>query len=51
MDALLDSLFPKADEIPENWRLGAPLEQRDYLVNGQLRRWDGRWPRCAARCG
>ncbi|MFJ4345138.1 NADP-dependent glyceraldehyde-3-phosphate dehydrogenase [Pseudomonas sp. NPDC089401] len=41
MDALLDSLFPNAEDIPENWRLGAPLEQRDYLVNGQLRRWDG----------
>ncbi|NIF25211.1 NADP-dependent glyceraldehyde-3-phosphate dehydrogenase [Pantoea sp. Tr-811] len=41
MDALLDSLFPKAEDIPENWRLGAPLEQRDYLVNGELRHWDG----------
>ncbi|WP_060514776.1 NADP-dependent glyceraldehyde-3-phosphate dehydrogenase [Pseudomonas sp. NBRC 111132] len=41
MDRLLDSLFPSADNIPEAWRLGAPLEQRDYLVNGELRRWDG----------
>jgi glyceraldehyde-3-phosphate dehydrogenase (NADP+) len=41
MDRLLDSLFPSAENIPETWRLGAPLEQRDYLVNGQLRRWDG----------
>ncbi|HDS1681454.1 TPA: NADP-dependent glyceraldehyde-3-phosphate dehydrogenase [Pseudomonas putida] len=41
MDHLLDSLFPAAGNIPENWRLDAPLEQRDYLVNGELRRWDG----------
>ncbi|QHG64848.1 NADP-dependent glyceraldehyde-3-phosphate dehydrogenase [Pseudomonas putida] len=41
MEHLLDSLFPAAGDIPENWHLGAPLEQRDYLVNGELRRWDG----------
>lgn len=41
MDRLLDSLFPSAENIPETWRLGAPLEQRDYLANGELRRWDG----------
>ncbi|WP_079227981.1 NADP-dependent glyceraldehyde-3-phosphate dehydrogenase [Pseudomonas putida] len=41
MDHLLDSLFPAAGNIPENWRLDAPLEQRDYLVNGELRRWEG----------
>ena len=41
MDHLLDSLFPAAGNIPENWRLDSPLEQRDYLVNGELRRWDG----------
>jgi glyceraldehyde-3-phosphate dehydrogenase (NADP+) len=41
MDHLLDSLFPTAENIPENWRLGNPLEQRDYLVNGELKRWDG----------
>jgi len=41
MDRLLDSLFPAAENIPEAWRLGEPLEQRDYLVNGELRHWDG----------
>lgn len=41
MDRLLDSLFPSAENIPETWRLGAPLEQREYLVNGELRRWEG----------
>lgn len=41
MDSLLDSLIPTADDIPEAWRLGPPLEQRDYLVNGELRQWPG----------
>ncbi|QXI40760.1 NADP-dependent glyceraldehyde-3-phosphate dehydrogenase [Pseudomonas xantholysinigenes] len=41
MDRLLDSLFPTPEAIPAQWRLGEPLEQRDYLVAGELRRWDG----------
>ncbi|QXH44461.1 NADP-dependent glyceraldehyde-3-phosphate dehydrogenase [Pseudomonas xanthosomatis] len=41
MDRLLDSLFPAPSDIPEAWRLGEPLEQRDYLVAGELRHWDG----------
>ncbi|MDD0973739.1 NADP-dependent glyceraldehyde-3-phosphate dehydrogenase [Pseudomonas fontis] len=41
MTGLLDSLFPAANDIPEAYRLGDPLEQRDYLVDGQLVRWDG----------
>ena len=35
----LDSLFPAATDIPEAYRLGEPLEQRDYLVDGHLQRW------------
>ncbi|MCT8163362.1 MULTISPECIES: NADP-dependent glyceraldehyde-3-phosphate dehydrogenase [unclassified Pseudomonas] len=41
MDPTFDSLFPNADAIPEPWRLEAPMEQREYLVDGALRRWDG----------
>ena len=41
MERLLDSLFPTPDDIPAQWRLGEPLEQRDYLVAGELRHWDG----------
>ncbi|MBD9484297.1 NADP-dependent glyceraldehyde-3-phosphate dehydrogenase [Pseudomonas sp. PDM14] len=37
----LNSLFPRAADIPERYRQGAPIEQREYLVNGELRRWDG----------
>jgi len=50
-DNLLAQLFPScAADIPEQFRLGAPIEQRDYLVDGQLRVWNGPWPKCSARC-
>src|SRR5471032_693770 len=39
---LLDQLFPtSAADIPEQFRLAAPIEQRDYLVDGQLQVWNG----------
>lgn len=35
-------LFPESDAaIPEQWRLPAPLHQRDYLLDGELRHWNG----------
>ncbi|WP_339460250.1 NADP-dependent glyceraldehyde-3-phosphate dehydrogenase [Pseudomonas sp. EA_105y_Pfl2_R69] len=37
----LDTLFPTLAEIPEAYRPDAPIEQREYLVDGQLRSWDG----------
>ncbi|SFB65447.1 aldehyde dehydrogenase family protein, partial [Azotobacter beijerinckii] len=40
-ESRLHNLFPTAAEIPEQYRLGAPIEQREYLVDGALRRWEG----------
>src|ERR1700712_1998365 len=37
----LDNLYPSADEIPEQFRAGPAIEQRDYLVNGELHQWHG----------
>ncbi|MEM9567214.1 MAG: NADP-dependent glyceraldehyde-3-phosphate dehydrogenase [Cyanobacteria bacterium P01_E01_bin.34] len=37
----LDSLFPTADAIPREFRLSAPINQREYLIAGELRHWDG----------
>jgi hypothetical protein len=37
----LDNLYPSADEIPEQFRAGPAIEQRDYLVNGELHQWQG----------
>jgi glyceraldehyde-3-phosphate dehydrogenase (NADP+) len=33
--------FPTADEIPQVHRIGTPLEQREWLVGGELRRFEG----------
>ncbi|NBF04658.1 aldehyde dehydrogenase family protein [Pseudomonas sp. Fl5BN2] len=38
---LLSNLFPAAADIPEAYRLPDPMEQRDYLVDGELRTWSG----------
>ncbi|MNF53903.1 NADP-dependent glyceraldehyde-3-phosphate dehydrogenase [compost metagenome] len=38
---LLSTLFPTAAQIPEPYRPGEPLEQREYLVEGQLKIWSG----------
>ncbi|MDH2076876.1 NADP-dependent glyceraldehyde-3-phosphate dehydrogenase [Pseudomonas atacamensis] len=37
----LEALFPSADEIPAAYRPDPALEQREYLVNGELRLWHG----------
>ncbi|GLZ89169.1 glyceraldehyde-3-phosphate dehydrogenase [Metapseudomonas resinovorans] len=37
----LDALFPTTEQIPERYHPGGPIEQREYLVNGELLRWDG----------
>jgi glyceraldehyde-3-phosphate dehydrogenase (NADP+) len=33
--------FPAINQIPEKFRLKEPVNQRDYLVNGELLTWDG----------
>ncbi|MBR8831807.1 MAG: NADP-dependent glyceraldehyde-3-phosphate dehydrogenase [Chlorogloea purpurea SAG 13.99] len=35
------SLFTTADEIPEKFRLPSPINQREYLIGGELRHWEG----------
>ena len=37
----ISTLFPAAEQVPEAYRLGAPIEQREYLVAGELRQWVG----------
>lgn len=37
----LNTLYPTAAQIPAEWQLDAPLHQRHYLVNGELRVWNG----------
>lgn len=35
------ALFPEVSDIPEADRIETPVEQRGYLVNGQIIEWDG----------
>ncbi|GFM50284.1 glyceraldehyde-3-phosphate dehydrogenase [Pseudomonas cichorii] len=37
----LETLFPAAEDIPEQYRTGPAIEQREYLVNGVLQSWSG----------
>jgi glyceraldehyde-3-phosphate dehydrogenase (NADP+) len=37
----INQIFPAEAEVPADLSLGEPLEQRQYLVNGELRHWDG----------
>jgi acyl-CoA reductase-like NAD-dependent aldehyde dehydrogenase len=36
----LVQLFPAEDQIPAEYRI-EPIHQREYLINGEMRRWDG----------
>ncbi|MEY4274060.1 MAG: Glyceraldehyde-3-phosphate dehydrogenase [Bacteroidota bacterium] len=38
----LENLFPKATDIPKEFDLTQPIEQREYLVNGEMRKWTGK---------
>ena len=42
MSDILKSLFPKENEIPADYALGKPVEQREYLINGEMRMWNGK---------
>jgi len=38
----LAQLFPEEGSIPKEFNLTAPIEQREYLVNGEMRKWTGK---------
>jgi glyceraldehyde-3-phosphate dehydrogenase (NADP+) len=42
MNNALASIFPTENEIPEVFKIHTVVEQREYLVNGELRVWDGK---------
>lgn len=39
-DPQLVRLFPAENQIPADYRI-APIYQREYLINGEMRRWNG----------
>ena len=40
-DNLLNSIFPSDELIPEKYRIVSPIEQRQYLCDGEIREWNG----------
>jgi glyceraldehyde-3-phosphate dehydrogenase (NADP+) len=41
LEAKIKEIFPPESEVPGELNLPEPLEQRQYLVNGELRHWSG----------
>src|ERR1051325_8823415 len=41
MNNFLTKIFPTANDIPAAYGIGEPIEQREYLIDGQLRTWKG----------
>ena len=37
----IENIFPVLEEIPERCRIHVPVEQRGYVVNGGMARWEG----------
>lgn len=38
---VLKNIFPSSTAIPDEWQLNHLIEQREYLVNGELKIWEG----------
>jgi glyceraldehyde-3-phosphate dehydrogenase (NADP+) len=41
LEEKIRSIFPEEKDIPADFRLDEPIHQREYLINGELRMWDG----------
>jgi glyceraldehyde-3-phosphate dehydrogenase (NADP+) len=41
MSQFLSNLFPEESTIPVAYQIGNYIEQREYLINGTLRKWTG----------
>src|SRR5688572_33507137 len=41
MSQLLNRVFPDTDTIPQQFRIHKPIDQREYLINGELKIWTG----------
>ncbi|HEY5918997.1 MAG TPA: NADP-dependent glyceraldehyde-3-phosphate dehydrogenase [Chryseolinea sp.] len=41
MSHFLANIFRPEDSIPEHFKISQPIEQREYLINGELKIWDG----------
>jgi glyceraldehyde-3-phosphate dehydrogenase (NADP+) len=37
----IQSIFPEENSVPAEFQLKAPIQQKEYLIDGELRCWDG----------
>ncbi|WP_276367182.1 NADP-dependent glyceraldehyde-3-phosphate dehydrogenase [Chryseolinea sp. H1M3-3] len=37
----LTSIFPSENNIPQPYQIPTPIEQREYLINGEMKTWTG----------
>ncbi len=37
-----ESIFPKIDDVPTEFRCKFPIIQNEYLLNGEIKKWDGK---------
>lgn len=42
MSKLLSNVFPAENSIPDQYKIPDYLEQREYLINGELKKWSGK---------
>lgn len=41
LDEIIQSIFPREAEIPGRFAMNFPIVQREYLIHGEIRTWDG----------
>jgi glyceraldehyde-3-phosphate dehydrogenase (NADP+) len=41
MSQRLTNVFPAESSIPEQFRITQPIDQREYLINGEMKTWNG----------
>jgi len=41
MSQILANVFPAENSIPEQFKIAQPIEQREYLIDGELKTWTG----------
>ena len=42
MSQLLDCVFPTENTIPDEFKIAHPIDQREYLIDGELKTWTGK---------
>lgn len=42
MSKLLSNVFPAENSIPDQFRISEYVEQREYLIDGELKKWSGK---------